>query len=209
MQIDEMMKNYEENIIQLGTQVKTALAIAIKAFKDNDKTAALQVIERDEFVNAQNELINNQAVEILSLMQPVARDLRLVVGGIKIATDFERVGDYAKNIGRFVIKYYEGQSDYYEDIENLGEMLIKYFDRVLEILVNQDVKGAYYVASLDENIDHEFKKLLYKIADHANVERFPIELTNMLRNLERAGDHAKNICEQIVYIVNGQHVDFG
>ncbi|AMC93374.1 PhoU family transcriptional regulator [Erysipelothrix larvae] len=209
MQIDQLMNQYEESIFTLAHQVRENLSNALTAFKNDDKTLALDVIEKDEFINNQNELINNQAIQILSLMQPVARDLRLLVGGVKIATDYERIGDYAKNIGRFVIRYYDGVNQYREEVESLGDTLIDYLDQVTNVLKKQDVKEAYRVASLDEEIDQAFKRLLYQIADKGHKTSFPVELTGMLRNLERTGDHLKNICEQVVYIVNGQHVDFG
>lgn len=210
MHIEELMEQFEDDLLEMGVRVRRSMALALEAFVTDDKERALQVIELDEFINSADENINNQAIEILSLMQPVARDLRLLVGGIKISSDFERIGDYSKNIGRFVIKTKEIDKRYYDDIQALGDLFLKNFDQVLEVMKTKNVKHAYQIAAADEEIDVAFKKLLHRFADNADNEHlFPIETTGMLRNIERAGDHAKNICEQIVYIVKGQHIDLG
>ena len=84
------------------------------------------------------------------------------------------------------------------------------FDQVLEVMEKRDVKEAYRVAELDDDLDLEFKSFAYFLADNVDDEsNFPVELTTIARNIERAGDHSKNICEQIIYIVKGQHIDFG
>ena len=143
-------------------------------------------------------------------MQPVAKDLRLLIGGIKIANDLERIGDYAKNIGRFVIKSKTVDPRFRKEIVNLTNVFLKNFDEVLKVMEKRDVKEAYRVATLDDDLDVEFKAFTHLLADNAEEnEGFPFELTTIARNIERAGDHSKNICEQIIYIVKGQHIDFG
>ena len=120
MRIEERMEEYQEEILDMANRVRKSMDMAIKALISGDKELALEVIERDDHINYADESINDSAVEILSLMQPVAKDLRWLIGGIKIASDLERIGDYSKNIGRFVIKNDYLETPYDEEIEEIG-----------------------------------------------------------------------------------------
>ncbi len=210
MRIESRMQAFEKELLEMGFKTRAAMANAMEAFMKHDKELALAVVEGDDFINYADESINDQAIEILTLMQPVAKDLRLLIGGIKIANDLERIGDYAKNIGRFVIKSKTLDTPYQDEILKLTNIFLNNFDQVLEVMEKRDVKEAYRVAELDDDLDLEFKSFAYFLADNVDDEsNFPVELTTIARNIERAGDHSKNICEQIIYIVKGQHIDFG
>ncbi|QIK70170.1 phosphate signaling complex protein PhoU [Erysipelothrix sp. HDW6C] len=210
MRIEDRMIEFESELFDMAARVRRSMALAIEALKEDDKEKALQIIEKDEYINDMDESINDLAIQTLSLMQPVAKDLRLLVGGIKIATDLERIGDYAKNIGRFVVKNHIEKDFLNDEITELGNIFLGNFDEVLNVLKTQDIKKAYEAAELDDNLDQAFKKVMHKFVDDAEKQgKFPIEITAILRNIERAGDHAKNICEQVIYIAKGQHVDFG
>lgn len=208
MNIDIVMQEFEESLLEMGSKVRRAMVLAVNAFIENDKRKALQVIEMDEFINFADESINEQAIEALSLLQPVAKDLRTLIAGIKIATDFERIGDYAKNIARYVIKKDEEQDKFDTEISELMDLFLHNFDETLKVVQNKDVKRAYQVAELDDDLDLAFQTLIHKIAD-AKMNLYPVSLVTMLRNVERAGDHSKNICEQVIYINKGLHVDLG
>lgn len=210
MRIQIQLDQFESDLLEMGNHTRIAIENAVKAFMSRDTMLALSVIEGDEFINAFEENINNQGIEILTLLQPVAKDLRLIIGGVKIANDLERIGDYAKNIARFVIKSKTVNKTYEDDIFKLAEIFLNHFDALLYILENKNVKEAYKVASLDDVLDTAFEGFMYELSDDSvNKEQFPLEMASIARNLERAGDHSKNVCEQIIYIVNGQHVDFG
>ncbi len=210
MRIEERMEEYQEEILDMANRVRKSMDMAIKALISGDKELALEVIERDDHINYADESINDSAVEILSLMQPVAKDLRWLIGGIKIASDLERIGDYSKNIGRFVIKNDYLETPYDEEIEEIGNLFLENFDAVVGVLKSQDVKQAYVAAELDDRLDDAFKRIMNRFADDTDeAHRLPLATTGILRNIELAGDHSKNICEQVIYIVKGQHIDFG
>ncbi|WP_159519735.1 phosphate signaling complex protein PhoU [Erysipelothrix urinaevulpis] len=210
MRIENRMQSFDKELQDMGLRTRHAMAKAMEAFMKDDKELALAVVEGDDFINYADESINDQAIEILTLMQPVAKDLRMLIGGIKIANDLERIGDYAKNIGRFVIKSKTVDPRFREEIVNLTNIFLNNFDEVLDVMEKRNVKEAYRVASLDDDLDMEFKAFTHLLADNAEKnDGFPFELTTIARNIERAGDHSKNICEQIIYIVKGQHIDFG
>lgn len=177
---------------------------------EQDKELALEVVDGDAIINYTEEIINDQATEILTLMQPVAKDLRLLIGGIKIVNDLERIGDYAKNIGRFVINSKHSETRYHKEVISLTELFLENFDEVLKTLEERNTKEAYRVAKLDDKLDDAVNRFLELLASSSfDRSLLPVDLTNITHNIERAGDHAKNICEQIIYIEKGRYIDFG
>ena len=213
MRLEEELKYYESQLLFMLSKVRQMIQMAQEAIKTNDKEKALNIIEMDDVVNHVDEEINHRASEMLSLLQPVAKDLRAIIAGIKISTDIERIGDYAKNVGRYVIK-----NDALS--ENVINLTVKLIDQVLhqlddlyEALKTSDVKAAYIIPDNDQKVDDAFLEAVTYIEDkiQANSKdfKYPVFLISMLRNLERAGDHVKNICESIIYKTKGQHIDFG
>ena len=104
MKMDESLAAFQALILQMYRKVKTMHELALDVLRIGDKEKALQLIYMDDFVNPLEEAINDQAQTVLALLSPVATDLRKVIAGIKIASDLERIGDYAKNIADYVIK---------------------------------------------------------------------------------------------------------
>ena len=210
MNIENRMLSFEQKLFELGDLTQKAMIKAKDAFIEEDRELALSIIEGDDFINYTEEILNDEAIEILTLMQPVAKDLRLLIGGIKIANDLERIGDYAKNIGRFVIRTKTIDNVYKEEILKLMKTFFEIFDQVLMVLKKREIKEAYRVASLDDELDIQFEEFVNFLAKEvSNKTIFPVELANIASNIERAGDHSKNICEQIIYTVKGRHIDFG
>lgn len=210
MTIENRIILFENRLLELGHLTQQAMINAKIAFISQDKELALTIIERDEYVNYTEQIINDEAIEILTLMQPVAKDLRFLVGGIKIANDLERIADYAKNIGRFVIKTRAIDNVYKEQILKLMEIFFDNFNDVLKVLEKREIKEAYRVAELDDKLDLQFEVFVNFLANNISEKLdYPVELSNIASNIERAGDHSKNICEQIIYIAKGRHIDFG
>lgn len=210
MRIEKMMNDFEERLFEMGDLCHLAMSKAMQAFMESDKELALQVVEGDKIINYHEEVINDQAIEILTLMQPVAKDLRLLIGGIKAVNDLERIGDYAKNISRFVINSNIVDDKYVQEVLNLTKLFLKNFTEVLNVLKNRDTKEAYRVASLDSDLDVAVDKFVKMLAfNEFKNDLVTVELNNIVQNIERAGDHAKNICEQVIYIEKGRYIDFG
>lgn len=213
MRLEEKLATYDELLLTMGDRIRNMMLLAQEAIVEGDKEKALTIVELDDFVNHFEEDINLRAVEMLSLYQPVAKDLRAIIAGIKIATDLERIGDYAKGSAKFVIRQ-EPLSDFYiECYQSIFKQVLVQFDLTMKVLKDNDVQLAYAVPEEDEKIDQLFSSVLKRMEEHdvndINKVSFPLKFTGLLRNLERAGDHTKNICESIVYRVKGQHIDFG
>lgn len=215
MRLEEELKNYDLQLINMLKRVKTMLDMSKESLQNSDKSKALNIIEMDDYINHLDEDINNHASIMLSLLQPVAKDLRQIIAGIKISTDIERIGDYAKTVGRFVIRS-----------EGISEDIVVYTDAIIDLLIQQlddtilclhtlDINLAYEIPLKDQKVDEVFVNAINyiekKIHEEATLEDFhyPIRLVSTFRSLERAGDHIKNICEAIIYRIKGQHIDFG
>jgi len=203
---------FKENILLMSSRVYKMHEDALKALKTSDKDLALSIIESDEYVNNDEESVNRRALEVLALLAPVASDLRIIIAGIKIATDLERMGDYAKNIARFILKNDPILDEQMILIEEIYHVYLNFLNKVMEAFENKDLDAAFALPKMDEEIDLLIKNLFFKLEEvelnDPNTIRL-IPLVGMARNIERAGDHTKNICEQIIYETTGQYYDFG
>jgi len=212
MKLEQEISEYYESILAMSDTVRTMYVMAIEVLNSGSKERALAIVELDEYVNNYNEAINDKAIEILALLAPVASDLRMILAGIKMSTDLERIGDYAKAIGRYVIKNEKMDERLAPYVNPIGNQFIGFFDKAMLAFKEKDIKAALSLPSQDDIIDSEFKKLLHFIETLHNKGEIITHLVptiGMLRNIERAGDHTKNICEHIIYEVKGQHYDFG
>ena len=209
VKIDTELNLYREQVEVMAKRVRKMYVLALDVLETGDKARALSVIELDEYVNNANEDINDRAIEVLSLLNPVAKDLRVILAGIKIATDLERIGDYAKNMARFIIKNDKVDESLLEYIKPLGELFLDFYDATIDAFENLDAESALTIPAKDDAIDDAFKKLLIHLETKVEDVATLIPTVGMLRNIERAGDHTKNICEHIIYEIKGQHVDFG
>lgn len=212
VKIDVEIQLFKDEIFLMSQKVRGMFITALEILHTGNKEKALSVVELDEYVNNANEEVNDKAVEVLSLLAPVASDLRIIIAGIKIATDLERIGDYAKAIARFVIKNDDLDKQLLPYIEVIGTKFIEFFDETIVAYINRDIKLALDLPSRDDEIDAAFKNMISYIEQlteqNKNITHL-VPTIGMLRNIERAGDHTKNICEQVIYEVRGQHYDFG
>ncbi|WP_302925545.1 phosphate signaling complex protein PhoU [Holdemania filiformis] len=213
MKMDESLAAFQSLILQMYRKVKMMHELALDILRSGDKEKALQLIYMDDFVNHLEEEINDQAQTVLALLSPVATDLRKVIAGIKIASDLERIGDYAKNIADYVIKKGPAEPPFVgEQAEAIGRLFLEMLDAAMDAYQKEDVAQAYQIPRQDEQINDQFAELSGQI-ETAVMQGMQMEhvvpLVAMLRNFERAGDHTKNICEHLIYQVKGQHIDFG
>ena len=207
MKMDESLAAFQALILQMYRKVKTMHELALDILRSGDKEKALQLIYMDDFVNHLEEEINDQAQTVLALLSPVATDLRKVIAGIKIASDLERIGDYAKNIADYVIKKGPAEPPFVgEQAEAIGRLFLAMLDAAMDAYQKEDVAQAYQIPRQDEQINDQFAELSGQI-ETAVMQGMQLEhvvpLVAMLRNFERAGDHTKNICEHLIYQVKG------
>jgi len=215
MSSEHLIKSYDEelrrlnNIItEMGGLAESQLAAAIDAVVERDSDLAATVVEGDTRVDQLQHDLDNLALRLLALRQPVARDLREIFSAIKIASDLERICDYAANVAKRSIVL--DQSPPVQPVHalprmaRLAELLVK---DVIDAYVARDADKAYAVWMRDEELDEMyaslFRELLtYMMEDPRNIGP-STHLLFMAKNIERIGDHATNIAEDLYYLVHG------
>jgi len=180
------------------------------SFKTNNLDLAKEVMKKDEEVDRYEEEIAKQALKIIWKEQPVASDLRLVTGILKLITDLERIGDHASDIAEMTLHLENTRNQRVMPIstkmsEIVEHMVLSSIDALVK--VNGDL--AYKVIQMDDEVDELFKKLILKMTNELKEEKIdPNEAIYTLmvaKYLERVGDHAVNIAEWIIFMVSGLH----
>lgn len=207
VKIDEKLSYLKQRILHMATIINNMYAKVYEALDEHNVDKALEVIKMDEFVNRLDEEVNDLAIENLALLAPVASDLRKVIAAIKITTDLERIGDYAKNIASFVITDGYINEDIKDDVKIMIDNFLTMLDHAMDCYNKEDLKWSYEIPLEDENINAAFKSIVDKVKTDENVDHV-IAMSSMLRNIERAGDHTKNVCEHIIYQLKGLHIEF-
>ena len=208
--LDEKTSVIKDCILQMANQVLKMHHMVITALVDGDIDKSLKVIEMDNYVNSYEAEINELSIETLALLQPVAKDLRFIIASIKIASELERIGDYAKNLATYVIKNGKIDDNLKELSIEVGNTFINMLEHSIEAYDKNDTKMAMIIPEEDEKINELFKIMLNVITEEMiNNKNIVINVYTVaaLRNFERAGDHTKNICEHIIYQIKGHHVE--
>ena len=211
VKIDKELNEMEENIIKMGNKVILMHTAVMDVLEYPDKEKELEIIQSDDRINHLEEEINDQAITSLALLSPVASDLRKVIAAIKIASELERIGDYAKNIAIFMIKHEELDENIREYARSMEKEFSAMLENAITCYMNADVEAAFEIPEQDKQINTLLKETKHNVTkqqEEALLEHV-FEISSMLRNIERAGDHVKNICEHVIYMVKGQHYDFG
>jgi phosphate transport system protein len=206
-ELKEIEKNLKEMILlvlSMHEEVKLAL-------EKTDTKAALQIVKRDEQVNNLDELINESVLSFLATQAPVAKDLRSAIAMIRVANDVERIGDYAKTIAELIIltkPLYEPFKIY---INPMFDDFIKMFKAATDLFFKPVLEDTYLISNQDQFIDAKLKTAFNEIPKVVNVNNVMsvLDAFNVIRTLERAGDHTKNICEAAIFKLKGKKIDLG
>jgi phosphate transport system protein len=195
-------------IVRMGELASCALDDALNALDARDAAAAERVIAADAEIDRFDEAVNHDALRMLALRQPIARDLREIVACLRIATAIERVGDYAKNIAKRVRALAEVDAVApAAQLPPFGRQARAAFDEVLQAFRDDDAERAYHVWRSDAELDREhgrvYAELLAHMGTHATDVPACAQLMFVARNLERVGDHATNIAEHVYFAVHG------
>jgi len=208
---DKELKELKEKLLYEGALVERAIRDAIKALLERDSALAEKVISDDDVVNAKEVEIDEFCLKLLALRQPAARDLRFITTAIKINYDLERIGDMAVNVCERVLELnQEPQLKPYIDLPKMAETVQLMVKESLDAFVKEDVELAWKVTRDDEIVDHLhdqiFRELLtYMMQDFKAVSR-ATRLLFISKYLERIADHAVNISELVIFMVEGKIV---
>lgn len=209
---DYELENIRNQVLTMGGLVETQVNLGIKGLLESDSEIARKVVQDDYKINRMEVEIDEQCVEILARRQPAASDLRLVVAIIKTITDLERIGDQAEKLGRNQLELVDGGASLsnFVNLEHLGELVSRLLNRALDAFARMDVDEAMKTIAMDEKINDEFEAMMRQLITHMMEDprtiRNALRVSWCARALERIGDHAKNICEYVVFLVQGKDV---
>jgi len=208
---DEELSDLKTKLLRMAGQVEDQIDQALTALVTRDSALAHQVIERDHLVNSLDLEIDEESIRLLALHQPAARDLRLVTTAMKIATELERISDLAENVCERAIELNEEpQLKPYIDIPMMGNMARMMVKQSIDAFVKDDAMLARKVLTDDDFVDNLmeqlFRELLSFMLEDARTISRAIRLSFIAKYLERMADHATNIAELVVYLVEGKNI---
>jgi phosphate transport system protein len=211
-QFNEELETLRGSVLEMGGMVEEQLRRALKALVKGDSELGEQVARDDMRVNQMEVSIDEECNLILARRQPTAGDLRFIIAIIKSITDLERVGDESEKIGYLSSRLaaQERPENRYREIKHLGRMVRDLLHRALDCLARLDSEAALQVAKDDALVDDEYESIMRQSITHMMED--PRTIGRVLdtlwaaRALERIGDHSKNICEYVVYLVHGKDI---
>ena len=205
------LEQLKTRLLEMGGLVEENVRVAVKGLVDRDRDRIDEVLTGDAPVNALHIEIDSRCFTLLALYQPMAADLRAIVAAVKINTDLERVGDLAVNIAEAARRYaVHPPVKKLIDIPRMAVIAQTMLRDALDSFVRQDVDLAQHVLNEDDKLDtlktQIFRELLtYMLQDPATIEP-ALDLILVSRHLERIGDHATNVAEDVIFIVSARDV---
>ena len=208
-QFTNELENIKKRILALGAMVEERVQMAIKAIDTNDSDLAQEIIKKDYEIDETEVELEEECLKVLALHQPMAIDLRFVIAVIKINAELERIGDQAVNIAERVdVTAKREQLDFYFDYSSMGEKAQAMLKMSLDALINLDYDLAFKVVMMDDEVDRikseAYDKIKKAMSENPDKIGYLINLFLISRHLERLADHATNIAEEVVYLVEGE-----
>jgi len=202
----------KQRLLDMSERAESLVALSVEALLERDRDKAIAVIEADEELDRLEVEAENQAIAMLALQQPMARDLRFLIGAIKVSSDLERVGDHAVNIAQCAVRLVD-QRTAVPDIPALADMARRaraMLSDALDAFIRGDGALGRAVGKADDDVDaqHEsiFRALLADMMGDPQTIAPSLELLLVSRNLERVADLATNIGEDAVYLAEGKQI---
>jgi phosphate transport system protein len=205
------LDNIKKMILSLGALVEERVRLAAEAVENKDAEAAQRIIKTDYEIDEMEVEIEEECLKVLALHQPVAIDLRFLIAVIKINNDLERIGDQAVNIAQRVsVLAKRNDKDFDFDYAQMAEKAETMLRMSLDALVNLDEDLASKVVTMDDEVDHiqkdAYDRIKTAIIENTDKIGYMINLLLISRHLERLADHATNIAEEVIYLVEGEIV---
>src|SRR5216684_3917229 len=212
-QFDAELESIRSRVLEMGGLVESQIRRALDGFNSGDRAILDDVIATDHRVNAMEVAIDGDCSQVIVRRQPAANDLRMILAITKTVTDLERMGDEAQKIARMARSIHErgsGPPPHGVDVRHAAEVALSMLRRALDAFARLDVAAAADVIRDDAAIDSEFRSMLrqlitYMMEDPRTIST-ALEIIWIAKAIERIGDHAKNIAEDVIYIVKGTDV---
>lgn len=212
-QYDSELETLRSDVLQMGGLVEAQIRAAVEAFSVGDAELIERVIAEELRVNAAEVRIDNECSQIIVRRQPAAGDLRLIMAISKTVTDLERIGDEAEKIARMSHKIHDKlaiELQRFANIRHAADIALMMLHRALDAFARLDAAEAARAIRDDVAIDAEFSAILrqlitYVMEDPRTIS-VALEIVWIAKAIERIGDHARNVAEQVIYIVKGTDV---
>lgn len=211
---EEGLQLLKEQILKMGGAVEEMILFSTKGLFERDSKKIQEVIQKDERVNAMEIAVDDRCLELLALHQPAAGDLRFITIGLKLSKDLERMGDLAVNIAESAVEINkEPLLKAYVDLPAMAEKVQKMVQDVLDAFVQRDPLRAKKICEMDDEIDDYKTKIFDELLglmqkDSAAVSR-GVRLIAVSKHLERIADHATNIAEEVIFMMQGKDIRHG
>jgi phosphate transport system protein len=208
---DEELAGLKEKLLFMGSKVEEAIRLAMKSLVDRDSKLARRVIQSDHEINDLEIEVDEICHRLLALHQPMAGDMRFITSSMKINSDLERIGDLSSNIAERALTLNEvAPLKPFIDIPRMASIAQEMVKVSLDSLVNRDPESAKKVCERDDEVDNLNDQIIrelisYMLEDRANIKR-ALDLILISRHLERIADHATNVAEDVIYMVQGKDI---
>ena len=208
---DEELKNLKQKLLAMADTAQDMIGLSVKALVERKESFAKEVFTLEDRVNHAEIEIEDEVLKLMALRQPAARDLRLLTAILKINNDLERVADQAVNvaeISNYLLK--EAPLKPLIDIPHMAELSQRMIKNAIEAFVTQNAALAQKVCENDDEVDRlneqVFRELLTYMMENSKSITRAVDLILVARNLERVADHATNIAEDVIFIVEGKNI---
>ena len=207
----EEMEQLKARLVSMSGLAETMVKLAVEALLERDEVKARQVIEKDNAIDELELEIDDAAIQLLALQQPMARDLRFITSATKIANDLERVGDHAVNIAE-ALRYLLQASPFpvLPELEEMARIATDMLSEALNAFIHGDSSLARSVVKLDDRVDemhdNNFRILLTHMMEDPRKITAGMDLLLVSGNLERIADLATNVAEEVVFFVEGRTI---
>lgn len=211
-QFNTELQTIRDHMLSMGGLVEKQITDSVTALTQGNSSLAEQVMSTEDKIDLLEVDIDEECSRVIALRQPAASDLRLVIAVSKAVTDLERIGDEANKIARFALQLIEeGESPRgYVEMRHIANHVRDMLRDALDAFARFDVQAAVQVVGEDRNVDNEYRSAMrslvtFMMEDPRSISKV-LNVMWALRALERIGDHARNIAEQVIYLVQGKDV---
>lgn len=202
-QLDDLIKELR----RLGLRVYSNINNAIESLSEDDRNFARHVIEKDKEINEFDYNINEQVIMLITKQQPIATDLRMMMGALKISTDFERMGDNAANIAHIRLRVKITDHYVLTRLKTMGKLALLMLEDLNTAVKSEDLTLIKEIIERDKDIDDLYVNIVNTTYLIDNDPFVAGQAHLAARNLERVGDHVRNIAESVYYYFTGEHFD--
>lgn len=208
--LDRQLHHLQDEVLLLGSMVEQAMLQAIDALKRRDTVAAKQLYRNDHLINEKRYAIENAILILIATQQPMAHDLRMMAAVLEVITELERMGDYAKGIGKVILRMGDLQIpvSMMRNLSQMTDLAVSMLHRALGAFVSENASQAHEIPAEDDQIDKMYNEVYQEVVAAMIANPAMIDQVNLImwvaHNIERMGDRVTNICERTVFIATGE-----